>query len=100
MEIKFERVALKDLRQGRKGKHNELVMSIIDELSAVPDGEAIKVPLKAMKGVSIQKIRAAVARGASSRGLKIATYADEEGFFVWNRTKKTSQYERVISGRA
>ena len=99
MDTKFERVALKDLRQGRRGKHDELVMSILNELCAVPEGEAIKVPRSVMKGVSIQKIRAAVARAASSRGLKVATYADTEGFFVWNRTKKTAQYERVIKGR-
>jgi len=49
-----------------------------------------------MKGISIQNLRAALARATASRGLKIATYSDGEGFYVWNRTKKTARYERDI----
>jgi hypothetical protein len=99
METKFERVALNELRQGRRGKHNKLIVSILDEMSSLPDGEALKVPIATMKGVSIQNLRAALARATSSRGLKIATYSDDEGFYVWNRTKRTERYERSIKGR-
>jgi len=99
MENKFERVALNELRQGRRGKHNELMVSILDEMSTLPDGEVLKVPIAAMKDVSIQKVRAAVVRAAASRGLKIATYSDDEGFYVWNRTKKTERYERDVKRR-
>ena len=62
MENKLERVALNELRQGRRGKHNKLVTSILDEMSTLPDGEALKVPIAAMKDVSIQNVRAAVVR--------------------------------------
>lgn len=99
MENRFERIPLDELRQGRRGKHNELILNILDEMFALPDGEALKVPLAAMKGVSMQNLRAALARATSSRGLKIATYSDDEGFYVWNRTKKTGRYERNIKGR-
>ena len=99
MEIKFERIALDELRQGRRGKHNKLMMTILDEMSTLPDGEALKVPKAAMKGISIQNMRAALVRATSSRGLKVATYSDHEGFYVWNRTKKTGRYERNIKGR-
>jgi hypothetical protein len=99
MENKFERIPLDELRQGRRGKHNQLILSILDEMSTLSDGEALKVPIADMKGVSMQNLRAAMARAASSRGLKIATYSDDEGFYVWKRTKKTGRYERNIKGR-
>jgi hypothetical protein len=99
MENKFERIALNELRQGRRGKHNELIMNVLEEMSTLGNGEALKVPTEALNGVSIQNLRAALARAASSRGLKIATYSDSEGFYVWNRTKKTERYERNIKGR-
>lgn len=98
-ESKFERIALSELRQGRRGKHNGLIMNILHEMSTLSDGEALKVPLAAIKGISIQNLRAAVARATSSRGLRVATYSDDEGFYVWNRTKKTGRYERNIKGR-
>jgi hypothetical protein len=99
MENTFERVALNELRQGRRGKHNKLIVSILGAMETLPEGEALKVPLPAMKGISIQNLRAALARATGSRGLKVATYSDEEGFYVWTRTKKTERYERRIKGR-
>jgi hypothetical protein len=99
MDNNFERVALNDLRQGRRGKHNELITDILNAMETLADGEALKVPLAAMKAISIQNLRAALARATASRGLKIATYSDDEGFYVWNRTKKTGRYERNIKGR-
>jgi hypothetical protein len=99
MESKFERIALNELRQGRRGKHNKLIMGILDEISTLADGEALKVPISALKGISIQKIRSALARAAASRDRKVATYSDDEGFYVWNRTRKTERYERNVKGR-
>lgn len=99
MESKFERIALNELRQGRRGKHNKLIMGILDEMSTLADGEALKVPISALKGISIQQIRAALTRAAASHDRKVATYSDDEGFYVWNRTRKTVRYERTIKGR-
>jgi hypothetical protein len=96
MDKKFERVALSELRQGRRGKHNELMVRILEELATLPEGEAIKVPLDEIKGVSVANLRAALARATSARGLKIATYSDVENFYFWARTKKTARYEREV----
>jgi hypothetical protein len=96
MNKKFERVALNELRQGRRGKHNELMARILEDLSTLPEGEAIKVPLSDIKGVSVANLRAALARATSSHGLKIATYSDAENFYLWARTKKTARYERHV----
>jgi hypothetical protein len=97
MDEKFERVALDTLRLGRRGKHNELMGRLLTELSALPDGEAIKVPLEDIKGVSLANLRAAVARATSSHGLKIATYSDANNFYLWKRTKRTARYERNVT---
>jgi hypothetical protein len=96
MDKKFERVSLDVLRQGRRGKHNDLMMRLLCELSDLPDDEAIKVPRSETMGVSIANLRAALARATASRGLKIATYSDAESFYLWKRTKKTTRYERNV----
>ena len=96
MDKKFERISLDVLRQGRRGKHNDLMTRLLSELSDLPDGEAIKVPRSETKGVSIANLRAALARATSSRGVKIATYSDAESFYLWKRTKKTARYERNV----
>jgi len=96
MDKQFERVPLDELRQGRRGKHNQLMIRILEELSTLANGEALKVPLADIKGVSIANLRAALARATSARGLKIATYSDVENFYLWTRTKKTARYERNV----
>jgi aryl-phospho-beta-D-glucosidase BglC (GH1 family) len=65
-------------------------MYVVLDLHCAPGGQ----------GISIQKIRAALARAATSRDRKVATYSDDEGFYVWNRTRKTERYERNIKGRS
>jgi hypothetical protein len=97
MAQKFQRIALDDLRQGRRGKHHELITDVLADLRSLASGEAIKIPLAKLKGVSVANLRAAVSRAAGSHGLKIATYSDAENFYVWNRTKKSEQHERNIS---
>jgi hypothetical protein len=97
MEKKFERVTLSELRQGRRGKHNELITRILGDLASLPEGEALKIPLSEIKEISVAKLRSAVARATFSRGLKIATYSDDANFYLWRRTRKTSPYERNVS---
>lgn len=96
MEKGFRRIALNVLKQHRRGKHDKLTRKILDELATLPDGEAITIPLSEAKQLSVSKLRSAVARATSSRGLKIATYSDDTNFYVWNRTKKTARYERNV----
>jgi hypothetical protein len=96
MQKKFGRIALDELRQGRRGKHNELMTKILDELASLPEGEAIAIPFSDIKEISVPELRAAVARATSSRDLKIATYSNMTHFYVWKRTKKTARYERNV----
>ena len=89
----YETVPLDELRQGRAGKHQKLIENVLADLQKLPEGQAIKIPLDSLK-VTKANLRAAIVRAANSRGISVATYSDDENFFLWPRTKKTAQYER------
>jgi hypothetical protein len=91
---KYESVSLPELRQGRLGKHHELVENILRQLRDVPDGRAIKIPLNSVNGLSKANLRSALVRAASSRGTPVSTYSDTDNFYVWSRTRNTAKYER------
>ena len=83
-----------DLRQGRRGKHHELVMPIIDEIAELADGEALVISPGAFK-IPLSHLRSALTKAAVSRDLKIATYSEDGSLYVWRKTAGTSQYERA-----
>ena len=97
MEKKFARIALDELRQGRRGKHDELMRTILGELTSLPEGEALVIPLSDVKDVSVSELRAAIARATASRHLQVATSSDNANFYLWKRTKKTARYERNVN---
>ena len=95
---KYESVSLPELRQGRLGKHHELVENILKQLRDVADGRAIKIPLDTVNGLSKANLRSALVRAASSRGTPVSTYSDNDNFYVWSRTRNTAKYERKRKG--
>jgi hypothetical protein len=82
-ESRFDQVVIADIRKGRRGKHNDLLKRVIEDLHALPEGSAIKIPLADVEGVSLANLRSAVHRGTSSRGVAVETLSDEENFYVW-----------------
>jgi hypothetical protein len=90
----FKRVPLTGLRQGRRGKHHDTVFPIVEEIAALPDGQAIEIPLGAFD-IDLPNLRSALTKAASSRGLKIATYSDATALYAWKKTAATSAYERA-----
>jgi hypothetical protein len=91
----YESVSLSQLRQGRLGKHHELMENILRQLQALPEGEAIKIPLDDLDGLPKANLRSAIMRAAGSREMHVSTYSDSNSLYVWNRTKRTAQYERT-----
>ena len=89
----FERLPLSELRQGRHGKHHDLVGRIAGEIEALADGEALRIPVESMD-ISLANLRSAVSRAMTSRGVKIGTFSDGESLFVWRKTAGTARYER------
>lgn len=93
---KFERVSLRELRQGRKGKHHTLITEILGEIDDLSDGQALKIPLTRIKGVPVANLRSSISRATKTRDIKIATYSDAQNFYVWKRTSRTSSFERKV----
>lgn len=96
---KYESVSLSELRQGRLGKHHELVENILRHVKDLPEGKAVKIPLDSVNGLSKANLRSALVRAASSRAMPVSTYSDRDHFYVWSRTKGTAQYERKRKSR-
>jgi hypothetical protein len=92
-QLELQRVPLSELRQGRHGKHHDLVAKLAGEIQTLPDGEALRIPLGGMD-ISLANVRSAISRAMTSRGVKIGTFSDGESLFVWRKTAGTARYER------
>ena len=80
---KYRQVEITGLKTGRHGKHHDLVLGIVQELTTLQAGSALEIPLADVGGVGLANLRSAVHRAATSRGLQIETVADEGNFYVW-----------------
>ena len=92
--VAFERIRLEDLRQGRRGKHHELVMPIVDEVAELADGEAIIIPATAFD-IPLGNLRSALTKAGVTRGLRIGTYSEGGALYAWRKTTKTREFERA-----
>jgi hypothetical protein len=79
----FGRVRVKDIPNGRRGKHFDLLNKILEDLASAPGGSAVKVPLNDTGGVGLANLRSAVNRATRAKGLKVETQSDEQFFYVW-----------------
>jgi hypothetical protein len=89
----FERIPVSELRQGRHGKHHDLMDKIAGEIGTLAEGEAMRIPLEDMD-VPLANLRSAVTRKMLTRGVKIATFCDGDNLFLWKKTAGTARYER------
>jgi hypothetical protein len=82
----FKTMIQADVPQGRNGKHKEIVSTILDDLSQLKEGAAIKVPLAELDS-SKEKVRSALNRATRKAGRKVATATDATFLYVWNETE-------------
>jgi len=87
--LKYSRVEISSLRQGRRGKHHDLVQGILRELNLLKSGSALEIPLANVGGIGLANLRSAVHRAAASEGLQIETVVNDENFYVWKAMPKT-----------
>lgn len=71
-----------DLPNGRKGKHHQLIVQVLDDLEQLADGRAIRVPLADFEG-TVADIRSAILRATKKKKLKISTSSDSDFFYLW-----------------
>ena len=84
-DLKYRRVNLDSLDRGRRGKHHDLVLGIIQELKMLAPGSAMEIPLSEVGGIELANLRSAVHRASTSHGLEIETLADDKNFYVWKK---------------
>lgn len=91
----YERVPISQLLKGRRGKHNDLILGVLHDLSTLPIDEAMRIPLKKSDGVSLSNLRSAISRAARIRKIKIRTYSDSDYLYLW----KTESAQQVGGSR-
>ena len=79
----FKTMAQANVPQGRKGKHQQIVSIILQDLDKLQDGSAIKVPLAELVE-SKEKVRSALNRATRKAGRTVATASDASFLYVWN----------------
>ncbi len=81
----FKSMAQSSVPQGRKGKHQQIVATILSDLDKLDGGSAIKVPLAEMVE-SKEKVRSALNRATRKAGRTVATASDATFLYIWNVT--------------
>jgi hypothetical protein len=81
--MNFKAMQLKDVPQGRDGKHKKIVSRILSDLDQVQNGVALKVPLAELTD-SKEKVRSALNRATRKGGRSVATASDATFLYVWN----------------
>lgn len=85
---RFATMAQIDVPHGRNGKHKGIVSSILDELSDLKDGEALKIALDELTD-SKENVRSALNRASHKLNRPLATAADEKFLYVWSTKAKS-----------
>jgi hypothetical protein len=79
---RFESMLQTDVPKGRDGKHKHIVEELLNDLSQLEDGRALKIPLSELPDTK-ENIRSALSRATRQREIEIATSSDEEFLYVW-----------------
>jgi hypothetical protein len=79
----FKTMIQADVPQGRNGKHKRIITAILEDLSGLKEGAAIKVPLADLDE-SKERVRSALNRATRKAGRKVATAADADFLYIWN----------------
>jgi hypothetical protein len=84
--MRFESMLQTDVPKGRDGKHKLIVEDLLNDLSQLQEGNALKIPLSALPD-SKENIRSALSRATRQREIEIATSSDDEFLYVWKQKR-------------
>ena len=80
--MKFESMLQVDVPKGRDGKHKTIIELLLNDISQLKKGSALKVPLSALPDTK-ENIRAALSRATKQLGIDVATSSDDQFLYVW-----------------
>jgi hypothetical protein len=86
----FESVLQADVPKGRDGKHKQIILRLLDDITKLSAGTALKIPLSQLPDTK-ENIRSALSRAARQGGIPLATSSNDEFLYVW----KTDETETV-----
>jgi hypothetical protein len=82
-ELNFDTVDTAEVPRERKGKHNQLMTQILQDLERINPAVALRIPKSALGSQKIANVRAALAREIKKTELVIGTSVDDDYFYVW-----------------
>jgi hypothetical protein len=91
--MRFESLLQADVPKGRDGKHKEIIGQLLNDISLLEKGLALKVPLSALPDTK-ENIRSALSRATRQKGIDIATSSDEDFLYVWKPEKNQTDRAR------
>ncbi len=80
--MNFQSMSQADVPTGRNGKHKEIVSQLLNDISQLEQGRALKVPLSELPDTK-ENIRSALNRATREKGLNVATSSDSDYLYVW-----------------
>jgi hypothetical protein len=80
--MRFESMRQSDVPKGRDGKHKAIIEQLLNDLSQLEDGDALKIPLSALPDTK-ENIRSALSRATRLKGMETATASDDDFLYVW-----------------
>jgi len=82
VQPRFPSIAKSELPTGRAGKHRDIVQNLLDDLSTLPAGRALKIPIADLPDTK-ENIRSALSRATQKLGIEIATSSDDDHLYIW-----------------
>lgn len=82
LPMKLQTMSQADVPKGRKGKHIDVISQLLNEISRLERGKALKVPLSELPDTK-ENIRSALNRATREKGLNVATSSDSDYWYVW-----------------
>lgn len=84
----FDTIRVEEVPKGRKGKHHHFVGEIVDQLTALQAGSALKIPFSEFKDTRLANLRAALNRATRAKGIEVSTSTDSDALYIWRPTKR------------
>ncbi len=84
--MNFPVIALNAVPQGRHSKHRDIMDRILADLSRLPNGSALKLPISKLDA-KLANLRSALNRVCRAEGLEVRTSTDSANLYVWRLTR-------------